>query len=134
MKTLILLFTALLLVASCTDERENEYFNPAYEIKVNFTTKEAWESGKKLQKSSPLENQICEKIINGQTLPQNIQFSNLCSGGNDKGLNFNYVIISGEVNGYFLISYDDKRMMSHKIKSFDSGKCNFRYIIEKETN
>lgn len=131
MKRIILFITVLILVASCTDERDRENFNPAYEIKVNFTTKEAWESGRKLQKASPLENEICEKIMKGQALLQNIKFSNLCSGGNSKGLNYAYVIISGEINGYFLICYDENRMMSHKIKSFDSGKCGFRYITEK---
>ncbi|MEG0848496.1 MAG: hypothetical protein RSE50_00925 [Myroides sp.] len=130
MKTLILLLTTLLFAISCTDERESEHFNPAYEIKVNFTTKDAWESGVKLQKASVNENQICEKIINGQTLPQNIKFSNLCSGGNDKGLNFAYVIISGEVNGYFLISYDENRVMAHKIKQYNSSHCGLRWITE----
>lgn len=130
MRTIILILTALFLIASCSDERENEYFNPAYEIMVNFTTKEAWESGRKLQKASPLENEICEKIMKGQALLQNIKFSNLCSGGNSKGLNYAYVIISGEINGYFLISYDYKRMMAHKTKSFDSGKCGLYWVVE----
>lgn len=130
----IFLIAILLFMASCTDDRDTDHFNPAYEIKVNFTTNEAWESGRKLENASTIENDICEKIIKGQTLPQNVKFSNLCSGGNDKGLNFDYVIISGDVNGYFIICYDDKRMMSHKIKSFDSGNCSFRYIKEKETN
>lgn len=131
MKIIILLLTTLLLITSCSDERETEQFNHAYEIRVNFTTKEAWESGRKLEKALPYENEICEKIINGQPLPQNLNFSNLCSGGNEKSLNFAYVIISGEINGYFLISYDDNRMMAHRLKSFDSGKCAFRYITEK---
>lgn len=131
MKSILLLLTTLLLIASCSDERETQYFNPAYEIKVNFTTKEARESGVKLQKALPYENEIFEKIIKGQSLPQNINFSNLCSGGNDKGLNFAYIITTGDVNGYFLIAYDDNRMMAHRLKSFDSGKCGFRYITEK---
>ena len=131
MKTRILLLTTLLLIASCTDERETEYFNPAYEIKVNFTTNEAWESGRKLEKSSPNEIGICEKIIEGQPLPQNIKFTELCTGGNDKGMNFAYLIISGDVNGYFLIAYDDKRIMAHRLKSFDSGDCSLRWITEK---
>lgn len=130
MKTLILLLTTLLFAISCTDERETEYFNPAYEIKVNFTTNEAWESGRKLEKASPTESEICEKITKGQTLPQNVKFSELCMGGNDKGLNFAYIIISGDVNGYFLISYDDNRIMAHRLESFDSKNCGFRYIME----
>jgi C1A family cysteine protease len=40
------------------------------------------------------------------------------------------VIISGDENGYFLISYDDNRIIAHRIKTFDSANCGFRYITE----
>lgn len=129
MKTLLLLLTIFLLT-SCTDERDSEYFNPQYQIMVNFETKEAWESGRKLHKASKLESQICEKIIKGQTLPDNVKFSSLCSGGNDKGLNYAYVALSGEVNGYYLIVYDEKRLIVFRIDNYNSEDCLIRSILE----
>lgn len=129
MKTLLLLLT-LILFTSCTDDRESEYFNPEYQLKVNFETKEAWESGRELEKASELESQICEKIIKGQPLPDDVKFSSLCSGGNDRGLNFAYVVLSGDVNGYFLIVYDDHRIISFKVKNYDSEACLLRSILE----
>jgi hypothetical protein len=129
MKKLLLLLT-LFFLSSCTDERETEYFNPQYQIKVNFETKKAWEAGRNLERTSDIESQICEKIIKGQPLPDNVKFSSLCSGGNDRGLNYAYVLISGDVNGYFLIVYDNHRIISFKVKNYNSGSCLLRSILE----
>lgn len=129
MKTLLFLLT-LILFTSCTDERESEYFNLEYQIKVNFEKKKAWEAGRKLEKTTYLESQICEKITKGQPLPDNVKFSSLCSGGNDRGLNYAYVWLSGDVNGYFLIVYGNDRMMSFKVKNYNSGYCLLRSILE----
>lgn len=129
MKKIIILLT-LILFTSCTDERENEYFNPQYQIKVNFDKNKAWESGRELEKTKDLESHICDKIIKGQPIPDNVKFSALCSGGNDKGLNYSYVIISGDVNGYFLIVYKDNCLLSFKLPSYNSTECLKKWITE----
>ncbi|MBW8524270.1 hypothetical protein K0U91_03445 [Chryseobacterium chendengshani] len=73
---------------------------------------------------------ICVQIIESQACPETVKFFSLCSGGNNKALNYAYVIISGDGIGYFLIVYDGNRMISFKVNSCNSEGCLLRSIEE----
>lgn len=129
MKTIILLLS-LFFFTSCTDDKKIEYFNPAYQIKVDFSNKEAWEAGLKLKNTSLIESEICKNIITDSILLNNVKYSELCSGGDNKDLNFHYVIISGIVNGYFLIISKNNDILSFRLSNYDSTECLKKWITD----
>ena len=128
MKTLLLLLT-LILFTSCTDERESEHFQPQQQIKVNFEAKKGSEGGNNLQIANDNETDIVEKIIRNQELPENINYQTVCSGSNDKGLQFAYIEIKGELKGLFLAVFDENRLMVFRKESF-SGNCLLKWVSE----
>ncbi|REC56985.1 hypothetical protein DRF62_02165 [Chryseobacterium piscium] len=128
MKTLLLLLT-LIFFTSCTDERESEHFQPQHQIMVNFEAKKGSEGGNNLQLANDNETNIVEKIIRNQELPENINYQTVCSGSNDKGLQFAYIEIKGELKGLFLAVFDENRLMVFRIESF-SGNCLLKWVSE----
>ncbi len=128
MKTLLVLLT-LILFTSCTDERESEHFQPLHQIKVNFEDKKGSEGGNNLQIANDNETDIVEKIIRNQELPENINYQTVCSGSNDKSLQFAYIEIKGDLNGLFLAVFDENRLMVFRIESF-SGNCLLKWVSE----
>lgn len=128
MKTLLLLLT-LIIFTSCTDERESVYFQPQHQIKVNFEAKKGSEGGNNLQIANDNETDIVEKIIRNQELPENINYQTVCSGSNDKGLQFAYIEIKGELKGLFLAVFDENRLIVFRISSF-SGNCLLKWVSE----
>jgi len=128
MKTLLLLLT-LILFTSCTDERESEHFQPQHQIKVNFEAKKGSEGGNNLQLANDNETAIVKKIIRNQELPENINYQTVCSGSNDKSLQFSYIEIKGELKGLFLAVFDENRLMIFRIESF-SGNCLLKWVSE----
>lgn len=130
MKNLIFIISLIFIAISCNTEIENEHYNPNYLITVNFPQNKATESGKLLQKTSAKESEICTKIIRNNPILENVKFNNLCSGANEYGLNFAYIIITGEINGYFLVVFDENRIQSFRLTSYDSKDCMYRWIKE----
>ncbi|WP_426473430.1 hypothetical protein [Chryseobacterium balustinum] len=128
MKTLLLLLT-LIIFTSCTDERESEHFQPQHQIKVNFEAKKGSEGGNNLQIANDNETNIVEKIISNQELPENINYQTVCSGSNDRGLQFTYIEITGDLKGLFLAIFDENRLMIFRIESF-SGNCLLKWVSE----
>lgn len=128
MKTLLLLLT-LILFTSCTDERESEHFQPQQQIKVNFEAKKGSEGGKTLQLAIENETDIVKKFIRNQELPKNINSQTICSGSNDKGLQFAYIEIKGDLNGLFLAVFDDNRLIVFRIDNY-YGNCLLKWVNE----
>jgi len=128
MKTLLLLLT-LIIFTSCTDERESEHFQPQHQIRVDFEANKGSEGGNNLQIANDNETDIIEKIIRNQELPENINYQTVCSGSNDKGLQFAYIEIKGELKGLFLAVFDENRLMVFRIESF-SGNCLLKWVSE----
>ncbi|MDF2931224.1 MAG: hypothetical protein K0R36_555 [Chryseobacterium sp.] len=128
MKTLILLLT-LILFTSCTDERDGEYFNPEYQIKVNFEAKKGSEGRNNLQLANDNETAIVMKIIRNQELPENINYQTVCSGSSDKSLQFAYVEITGDLKGLFLAVFDENRLMVFRIDNY-YGNCLLKWVSE----
>ncbi|OBW43501.1 hypothetical protein AB670_00030 [Chryseobacterium sp. MOF25P] len=128
MKTILILLT-LILFTSCTDERESEHFQPQHQIKVNFDSKKGSEGGNNLQIANDNETAIIEKIIRNQELPENFNYQTVCSGSNDRGLQFAYIEIKGDLNGLFLTVFDENRLMVFRIESF-SGNCLLKWVSE----
>lgn len=128
MKTLLLLLT-LIIFTSCTDERESEHFQTQHQIKVNFEAKKGSEGGNNLQLANDNETNIVEKIIRNQELPENINYQTVCSGSNDKALQFAYIEIKSDLNGLFLAVFDENRLIVFRIESF-SGNCLLKWVSE----
>lgn len=128
MKTLILLLT-LLFLSSCTEDIQSEHFQPQHQIKVNFKAKKGSEGGNNLQLANESETEIVKKIIRNQEPPENITFNPICSGSNDKSLQFAYIETKGDLNGLFLAVFDDKKLIIFKVDSF-SGNCLLKWVSE----
>jgi len=128
MKTLLLLLT-IILFSSCTDERDSEHFQPQHQIKVNFNAKKGSEGGNYLQLANENETELIKKFIRNQEVPENINFKAICSGSNDKGLQFAYIEIKGDLNGLFLAVFEQNRLFVFRIESF-SGNCLLKWVSE----
>lgn len=129
MKTLINTIMIIFLLLSCTNEVESDHFQPQHQIKVNFESKKGSEGGNTLQLANENETETVEKIIRNQKLPKNINYQTVCSGSNDKGLQFAYFEIKGDLNGLFLAVFDENRLMVFRIESF-SGNCLLKWVSE----
>lgn len=121
MKTLLLLLT-LFYLSSCTEDIQYEHFQPQHQIKVNFEAKKGSEGGNTLQLADENETEIVKKIIRNQEFSENINFKTICSGSNDKGLQFAYIEIKGDLNGLFLAVFDESKLIVFKVSNF-SGNC-----------
>lgn len=128
MKTILLLLT-LFFFSSCNDERESEHFQPHHQIKVNFDAKKGSEGGNNLQLANENETEFITKFIRNQGLPENITFKPICSGSNDKGLQFAYIETKGDLNALFLAVFDENRFIVFKVESF-SGNCLLKWVSE----
>lgn len=129
MKTLINMIMIIFLLSSCTNEVESEHFQPQHQIKVNFEAKKGSEGGNNLQLANENETDVVKKIIKNQELPENINSQTVCSGSNDKGLQFAYIEIKGHLNGLFLAVFDENRLMVFRIESI-SGNCLLKWVSE----
>ncbi|WP_077417875.1 hypothetical protein [Chryseobacterium sp. JV274] len=128
MKTLILIL-ALILLGSCSAERdqENEF---KYLIQVNFQTGKVKEGEKELVKANNESSFECGKILKGETLTDGYTYKVLCMGSDGKGTSFMYVILTSvNESGYFLITYDEKYSLYHKVQDYDQASCLKRWII-----
>lgn len=129
MKTLIIILASIFML-SCEANRDNDHYNPAYLIQVNFKSKRAWEGLKELRLASEKASEICSKIAKGHPIDNSIKYSVLCLGENDKGIGFIYLFISGNSNsGYYLVEYDIESILTHEIPSYNSAACGKRWII-----
>ena len=132
MKTIIFILTTILLF-SCEESRDDQYYNPNHLIRVNFSTKQAWEGSRRLKLAPNKVAEICSKIVKGQTLPELFKYSALCMGGNDRNVNFVYLKLDGsEYSGTYLAEFDDSKILVHKIQSYNASECGKKWILSQK--
>jgi hypothetical protein len=131
MKTIIFLIASLLLF-SCEERRDNDYYNPKYLIRVNFSTKQAWEGSERLELAPDRAVEICSKIIRKEILPEQYKYNILCMGGNEKSVHFVYLQLDGsEYSGTYLVEFDDAKILVHKINSYKPSECGLKWILSE---